>query len=250
MVLMNGSCSMDENRYERHYILEDFGMEGQAKLAKAKVLIVGVGGLGSPVAMYLASAGIGKLGLIDADVVDVTNLQRQIIHTESSVGVAKVESAKKRIMELNSEVEVETYDFFFDEKNAKNIAFGYDFVVDCADNNATKFLINDVCVALGKPFCHGSITKYDGRVFTHVPSTACYRCLFPEDPDPAEKRGVLGAAVGIIGSIQATEVIKYFTGVGELLTNSLLILDVRKMSFLKLRMKISDKCCCNDIQHI
>lgn len=238
---------MEENRYERHFLLEGFGREGQKKLASAKVLIVGVGGLGSPVAMYLASAGIGKLGLIDADVVDVTNLQRQIIHSESSVGVDKVISAKQRIKELNSETEVVTYNFFFDKKNADSIAKDYDFIVDCADNNRTKFLINDVCVRLRKPFCHGSITEYTGRVFTHLPSTACYRCLFDEEDEPPVKRGVVGASVGIIGSIQATEVIKYFTGIGELLTDSLLTFDVRTMKFLKLKIRTSSKCSCNDI---
>ena len=238
---------MEENRYERHFLLEGFGRDGQKKLSEAKVLIVGVGGLGSPVAMYLASAGIGKLGLIDADVVDATNLQRQIIHSESSVGVEKVVSAKKRISELNSETEVVTYNYFFDKDNADSIAKDYDFIVDCADNNRTKFLINDVCIRLRKPFCHGSITEYSGRVFTHLPSTACYRCLFDENEEPPAKRGVLGASVGIIGSIQATEVIKYFTGIGELLTNSLLTLDVRTMKFMRLNMKVSAKCSCNDI---
>lgn len=238
---------MVEHRYERHYILEGFGTEGQKRLAEAKVLIVGVGGLGSPVAMYLASAGIGKLGLIDADIVDVTNLQRQIIHTESSVGVEKVISAKNRIIELNSDIEIETYDFFIDDKNAENIIYHYDFIVDCADNNKTKFLINDICVKLHKPFCHGSITEFSGRVFTHLPSTACYRCLFEEEEEQTSKRGVIGASVGIIGSIQATEVIKYFTGVGELLTNSLLTLDVKTMNFMKFKMKISTKCRCNVI---
>lgn len=238
---------MEENRYERHFLLEGFGRDGQKKLADAKVLIVGVGGLGSPVAMYLASAGIGKLGLIDADVVDVTNLQRQIIHSESSVGVDKVISAKQRISELNSETEVVTYNFFFDKNNADSIAKDYDFIVDCADNNRTKFLINDVCVRLRKPFCHGSITEYSGRVFTHIPSTACYRCLFDEEDEHPVKRGVLGASVGIIGSIQATEVIKYFTGIGDLLTNSLLTLDVRTLKFLKFKIRTSVKCSCNDI---
>ncbi|MBQ0155566.1 MAG: HesA/MoeB/ThiF family protein, partial [Bacteroidales bacterium] len=232
---------MEESRYERHLLLDGFGRDGQDKLSKAKVLIVGVGGLGSPVAMYLAAAGIGKLGLIDADVVDVTNLQRQIIHNESSVGMDKVESARLRISELNSETEVETYNFFFDKENAEEIAKDYDFVVDCADNNPTKFLINDVCVKLQKPFCHGSITEFSGRVFTHLPSTACYRCLFDENNEPPAKRGVLGSSVGIIGSIQATEVIKYFTGVGELLTNSLLTLDVKTMSFMRFKMKPSSK---------
>lgn len=241
---------MEESRYERHFILDGFGRDGQKKLSEAKVLIVGLGGLGSPVAMYLASAGIGKLGLIDADVVDVTNLQRQIIHTESSVGVDKVESAKRRIAEMNSETEVETYNFFYDKENAETISQDYDFIVDCADNNPTKFLINDVCVKLHKPFCHGSITEFNGRVFTHIPSTACYRCLFDEDEEPSAKRGVIGASVGIIGSIQATEVIKYFTGVGDLLINSLLTLDVKTMSFMKLKMKPSSKCGCYDIQHI
>lgn len=237
---------MEENRYERHFLLDGFGCDGQEKLLNAKVLIVGVGGLGSPVAMYLASAGIGRLGLIDADVVDVTNLQRQVIHSESSVGVEKVVSAKQRIADLNSETEVITYDFFYDEKNAESITKDYDFVVDCADNNRTKFLINDVCVKLRKPFCHGSITEFSGRVFTHLPSTACYRCLFDEDDEPSKKRGVLGASVGIIGSIQATEVIKYFTGIGDLLTDSLLTLDVKTMNFSRFRMKVSAKCRCNE----
>ncbi len=238
---------MEENRYERHFLLEGFGYEEQSKLAQAKVLIVGVGGLGSPVAMYLASSGIGKLGLIDADVVDVTNLQRQIIHSESSVGVDKVISAKNRLFELNSETEIVTYNFFFEEDNAEALVEDYDFIVDCADNNKTKFLINDVCVKLKKPFCHGSITEFSGRVFTHLPSTACYRCIFEQNDEPSVKRGVIGSSVGIIGSIQATEVIKYFTGIGKLLTNSLLTLDVKSMSFMKLNIKVSGKCHCRDI---
>lgn len=238
---------MEDNRYERHFLLDDFGPEGQQRLTDAKVLIVGLGGLGSPVAMYLASAGIGELGLIDADVVDVTNLQRQIIHGETSVGVDKVISAKQRIAELNSDTKVKTYNFFFDTNNAESIAKDYDFIVDCADNNPTKFLINDVCVKLGKPFCHGSITEYSGRVFTHLPSTACYRCIFAEDSEPSQKRGVIGSSVGIIGSIQATEVIKYFTGIGELLTNTLLTLDVKTMKFMRFNIKKLAKCHCNDI---
>lgn len=236
---------MEKTRYERHFLLDGFGYEEQKKLSNAKVLIVGVGGLGSPVAMYLASAGIGKIGLIDADVVDVTNLQRQIIHIESSVGVEKVVSAKQRIEQLNSEIEVVTYSFFFDKDNAESLVNDYDFIVDCADNNPTKFLINDVCVKLNKPFCHGSITEFSGRVFTHLPSTACYRCLFAEDDSPSQKRGVIGASVGIIGSIQATEVIKYFTGLGEMLTNSLLTLDVLAMKFSRFNIKASAKCRCN-----
>lgn len=238
---------MVESRYERHFLLDGFKLEDQIKLANAKVLIVGVGGLGSPVAMYLASAGIGTLGLIDADVVDVTNLQRQIIHTETSVGVEKVISAKKRIEELNSNTIVETYNYFFNSDNAESITKKYDFIVDCADNNSTKFLINDVCVKLKKPFCHGSITEFNGRVFTHIPSTACYRCIFEEEQEYDAKRGVIGASVGIIGSIQATEVIKYFTGIGRLLTNSLLTLDVKTMSFMRFNVKTSAKCRCNDI---
>lgn len=238
--------NMEEHRYERHLILDGFGQEGQQKLSDAKVLIVGLGGLGSPVSMYLASAGIGQLGLIDADVVDVTNLQRQIVHIEKSVGIDKVISAKQRIEQLNSDVKVVTYNHFLDVDNADSIVNEYDFIVDCADNNPTKFLINDVCVKLKKPFCHGSITEYSGRVFTHLPSTACYRCLFEEDNEPTQKRGVIGASVGIIGSIQATEVVKYFTGIGKLLTDSLLMLDVKTMSFSKLNMKISAKCMCHN----
>lgn len=238
--------NMEGQRYERHFILDGFGQDGQKKLSDAKVLIVGLGGLGSPVSMYLASAGIGQLGLIDADVVDLTNLQRQIVHVESSIGIDKVISAKQKIVQLNSDVKVVTYNYFLDVDNADSIIKQYDFIVDCADNNPTKFLINDVCVKLKKPFCHGSITEYSGRVFTHLPSTACYRCLFEEDNEPTQKRGVIGASVGIIGSIQATEVVKYFTGIGKLLTDSLLMLDVKTMTFSKLNMKISEKCKCHN----
>ena len=185
-------------RYSRHILLQDVGVEGQEKLLKGKVLIVGAGGLGAPVAMYLAAAGVGTIGIVDADVVDLSNLQRQIIHFTADVDKPKVLSAKEKMEAINPDVKVVTYQEFLSANNALDIINNYDFVVDGTDNFPVKFLINDACVMAGKPFSHGGILRFHGQTFTHLPGTACYRCMFKEPPPvgsvpTCSQAGVLGA---------------------------------------------------------
>ena len=169
-------------RYSRHILLQDVGLEGQEKLLNAKVLIIGAGGLGSPVSLYLAAAGVGHIGIVDADVVDLSNLQRQVIHQTKDLGRPKVESAKEKMIGINPDVEVTTYHDFLDSHNAEEIIQPWDFIIDGTDNFPAKFLINDACVRLGKAFSHGGILRFQGQTFTHLPGTACYRCFFKEPP--------------------------------------------------------------------
>jgi molybdopterin/thiamine biosynthesis adenylyltransferase len=235
------------NRYSRHILLQDVGVEGQEKISNGKVLVVGAGGLGAPVAFYLAAAGVGTIGIIDGDVVDLSNLQRQIIHFTSDVGKAKVVSAKEKINQLNPDVHVVTYQTLLTAKNALEIIRNYDFVVDGTDNFPVKFLINDACVFAGKPFSHGGILRFEGQTLTYVPGAACYRCLF-HSPPPANavptcsQAGVLGAIAGMLGTIQAAEVLKYLTGAGKLLTDKLLSFNAKTMEFRTIKTKHSDKC--------
>lgn len=234
-------------RYSRHILLKDVGVEGQEKIMNARVLVVGAGGLGAPVSLYLAAAGIGRIGIVDADVVDLSNLQRQVIHFTKDVGIAKVESAKEKILALNPDVRVDTYHEFLDSSNAFDIIKDYDFIVDGTDNFPVKFLINDACVMAGKPFSHGGILRFNGQTFTHLPGTACYRCMFKEPPPPGavptcSQAGVLGAIAGMLGTIQAAETLKYFTGVGELLTNKLLTFDAKTMQFQTIKVKRYGSC--------
>jgi molybdopterin/thiamine biosynthesis adenylyltransferase len=234
-------------RYSRHILLQDVGVEGQEKINNGKVLIVGAGGLGSPVALYLAAAGVGTIGLIDGDVVDLSNLQRQIIHFTADVNKPKVLSAKEKINQLNPDVNVITYQALLTSENALDIIKDYDFLVDGTDNFPVKFLINDACVIAGKPFSHGGILRFDGQTFTYVPGTACYRCLFHSPPPPnavptCSQAGVLGAIAGMLGTIQAAETLKYLTGVGELLTNRLLSFNAKTMEFRTIKTKHSDNC--------
>lgn len=217
-------------------ILDGIGPEGQQKLLEGKVLIVGAGGLGSPLALYLAAAGVGTLGLVDGDVVSITNLQRQVIHTTTDVGRPKVESAAEKIHAINPDVNVLTYDYFLSEDNVMDLIRDYDFVIDGTDNFSPKYLINDACVMLGKAFCMGGINRYRGQLMTHVPGTACYRCLFPEPPAKEDVEtcamvGVLGSIAGICGTLQATECIKFITRHGELLTDAFLTFDATTMQF-------------------
>jgi molybdopterin/thiamine biosynthesis adenylyltransferase len=235
------------NRYSRHILLQDVGVEGQEKISNGKVLIVGAGGLGAPIAFYLAAAGVGTIGVIDGDVVDLSNLQRQIIHFTPDVGKPKVISAKEKINLLNPDVQVITYQTLLTSENALEIIRDYDFVVDGTDNFPVKFLINDACVIAGKPFSHGGILRFDGQTLTYVPGTACYRCLFHSPPPPdsvptCSQAGVLGAIAGMLGTIQAAEVLKYLTGTGELLTNKLLSFNAKTMEFRTIKTKRSDKC--------
>lgn len=234
-------------RYNRHLILDGIGREGQEKLLKAKVLVVGAGGLGSPVLMYLAAAGVGTLGIADGDVVSITNLQRQIIHTTASIGSPKVDTAEVSIKALTPDVNMIKHDTFLTEDTIAEVVKDYDFVIDGTDNFSIKYLINDSCVMAGKAFCMGGITRFKGQLMTHVPGSACYRCLFPEPPaqknvETCSMTGVLGSIAGICGTLMATEAIKYITGAGELLTDTLLTFDALTMNFQKMKF-VKDEMC-------
>lgn len=228
---------VDKDRYARHLLLDQVGIEGQERLLASKVLIVGAGGLGAPAAMYLAAAGVGTVGIADDDRVELSNLQRQIIHTTDSVGEKKVESARQTIRRLNPDIHVETYAVRVTRENVMEIMEPYDFIVEAADNFETKFLINDACVAGKKPFCHGGVCRFEGQLMTYVPGQGpCYRCIFEEVPEPsdaAESRalGILGVIPGIIGSLQGLEALKYLLGTGTLMTGRMLVFDGLAMKF-------------------
>ena len=231
------------DRYARHLILPEVGVEGQAKLGRAAVLIVGAGGLGSPAALYLAAAGVGRLGLIDFDRVDATNLHRQILYGTSDVGRPKLEAASARLGDLNTEIAIETHEGPLTSENALQLFARYDIILDGTDNFATRYLVNDACVLLGKPNVYGSIFRFDGQASIFAaPNGPCYRCLYPEPP-PAHlvpscaEAGVLGVLPGIIGIIQATEAIKLIVGIGEPLIGRLLLFDALQMSFRTLRVQ-------------
>lgn len=235
-------------RYNRNMLIEGFGAEGQQKLKASKVLVIGAGGLGSPVILYLAAVGVGMIGIVDNDRVNLSNLQRQILHHTPDLSHYKVDSAQTKVNALNPEVEIVTYPELFLPGNAEELLSGYDFVVDCCDNYFTKFLINDVCVKLHKPYSHGAVLSMKGEVMTVVPGSACYRCAFPESPQDgsmptAADVGILGAVAGIVGSIQAAEAVKYLVGMGGLLTDKLLVVDARSMAFYTLKVKKSKNCC-------
>jgi len=224
-------------RYSRHIILKEVGGKGQRKLLDGSVLIIGAGGLGSPAALYLAAAGVGTVGIADADVVAVSNLQRQVIHHTPDLGKPKVESARERMEAINPDVKVVTYKSWVRADNIAGIIEGYDFVIDGTDNFAAKFLINDACVLAGKPYSHGGILHFIGQTMTVLPGESpCYRCIFPNPPPPGAiptcaQAGVLGVLPGTIGTIQATEAIKFLLGVGKLLTGRLLMYDAEGMDF-------------------
>lgn len=235
----------DYSRYLRHTMLPGFGREGQEKLLRGSVLIVGAGGLGSPCALYLAAAGVGHIGVADGDAVSLSNLQRQIAHFTADVGSNKALSAAGKMRQLNPDVEVSTYTTFLTAENAGEIIQGYDFVLDCTDSTASKYLVNDACIQAGRAFCCGGVAEYGGQVMTHVPGSACYRCLFPEPPAEAVQggaRGVLGPAVGLMGSVQAAEAVKYLTGTGRLLTDSVLLFDTLGMDFRRIGMARNAAC--------
>lgn len=236
-----------QRRYSRHLILDGIGREGQERLLESRVLIVGAGGLGSPVALYLAAAGVGTLGLADGDMVSLSNLQRQVMHRTADTSTPKVDSAERAIHDLNPDVKVEKYPFYLDEDSILDVVRHYDFVIDGTDNFAIKYLINDACLMAGKAFCMGGISRFTGQLMTHVPGTACYRCLFPEPVAPGEAEtcavtGVLGSIAGICGTLQATEAIKYLTGAGQLLTDSLLTFDALTMQFSRLSFQRHPAC--------
>lgn len=224
-------------RYSRHLLLREIGPEGQEKLLNARVLVIGAGGLGAPALMYLAASGVGTLGIADDDDIELSNMQRQIIHSSKAVGTSKAESAKKRVLEINPDVRTVVYHERMVADTISDIIKEYDFVIDGVDNFPTKFLINDACVLAKKPFCHGGIREFNGQVMTYVPEKGpCYRCIFEEIPraDVAEscsKAGVVGSLPGVIGSLQALEAQKYLLGTGELLTGRMLTFDGLSMKF-------------------
>lgn len=223
-------------RYCRHILLKEVGIEGQEKILAGKVLIIGTGGLGAPAALYLAAAGVGTIGIADGDVVDVTNLQRQVIHFTPDVGKPKVDSAQEKMRQINPGVNVVTYPERLFAHTIAGIIKDYDFVIDGTDNFAAKFLINDACVFAQKPFSHGGILRFDGQTLTYVPGSTCYRCVFnappPKNAVPTcSQAGVLGPVAGMLGTIQAAEALKYLTGTGQLLTDRLLTFNALSMSF-------------------
>ncbi len=235
-------------RYRRHVTMPEVGIEGQKKLKASRVLIVGAGGLGSPVALYLAAAGVGQLGIVDFDAVDVSNLQRQILHSTRDVGHAKVDSAKERISAMNPHVQVETYQTQLSADNAMGIISQYDVVVDGTDNFPTRYLVNDACVLLKKPSVYGSIFRFEGQasVFSTV-TGPCYRCLYSEPPPPGlvpncAEAGVLGVLPGIIGTIQAAETLKILMGIGSTLIGRLLLFDALAMQFREMKLRKNPDC--------
>jgi sulfur-carrier protein adenylyltransferase/sulfurtransferase len=235
-------------RYSRHLIIPDVGVEGQRRLKGARVLMVGAGGLGSPIGLYLAAAGVGTLGLVEFDVVDVTNLQRQVIHGTKDVGRKKVESARDRIHDVNPHVEVIPYDTQLTSANALEIMRGYDLVVDGTDNFATRYLVNDACVLLGIPNVYGSIFRFEGQATVFCTADGpCYRCLYPEPPPPGlvpscAEGGVLGVLPGLLGLVQATEAVKLIVGAGEPLVGRLLLVDALRMEFRTMKLRKDPRC--------
>lgn len=235
-------------RYSRHIILTEVGGKGQKKIGQAKVLIVGAGGLGSPIALYLAAAGVGTLGLIDADVVDLSNLQRQIIHHTSDIGRPKVLSAQEKMVAINSDVKVVPYQENLDADNALKIFNDFDYVIDGTDNFPAKFLINDAAHFSKKPLIHGGILRFEGQLFTILPGTsACYRCIFPEPPPAGliptcQEAGVLGALAGLIGTLQGTEVLKLILGIGKPLTDRILKYDALRTQFREIPIRRNPNC--------
>jgi adenylyltransferase/sulfurtransferase len=234
-------------RYSRHLIMPQVGSAGQRKIIEGSALIIGAGGLGSPVALYLALAGLGKIGIVDFDVVDLSNLQRQILHQTDDIGKPKVQSARETLLEHNPNINVVTHEAPITSDNAFEIISQYDMVVNGADNFATRYLVNDACYLLKKPLIDGSILMFDGQATTYIPGKGCYRCLYPAPPPPGlvpscAEAGVLGAMCSTIGSIQATEVLKLVLGVGEPLVNRLLLYDALSIEFRTVKVRRDPEC--------
>jgi sulfur-carrier protein adenylyltransferase/sulfurtransferase len=243
------NLSPDEiKRYSRHLIMPEVGMDGQRRLKAGSVLCIGAGGLGSPAAMYLAAAGIGRIGIVDFDVVDFSNLQRQLLHGTSDVGTSKNESAKRRLSDLNPHVQIDTYETLLTSQNALDLFKDYDVILDGTDNFPTRYLVNDACVLTGKPNAYGSIFRFEGQASVFATKDGpCYRCLYPEPPPPGlvpscAEGGVLGVLPGIIGVIQATETLKLITGIGEPLIGRFMIYDALKMKFRELKLRKDPEC--------
>lgn len=240
-------------RYSRQIILPNVGGKGQESIMKAKVLVIGTGGLGAPCSFYLAAAGVGKIGLVDSDNVELNNLQRQIVHITNDVGIPKVESGKKRLVALNPDIEVVTYPLRLDSTNILGIIKDYDIIVDGSDNFPTRFLVNDACVLSKKPLVHAGIFRYDGQIMTILPGSGpCYRCLFPEPPPPGavpscQEGGILGAVAGVMGVLQANEVLKFILNTGELLSGRLLIFNALDSTFRTVKVPRDRDCfVCSD----
>jgi molybdopterin/thiamine biosynthesis adenylyltransferase/rhodanese-related sulfurtransferase len=235
-------------RYSRHLMIPDVGLKGQEKLKSASVLIVGLGGLGSPISLYLAAAGIGRLGLVDFDVVDESNLQRQVVHGSKTVGVPKVESARQRLQDLNPMIEIETFQEYFSSENANRIADDFDIIIDGSDNFSTRYLVNDYCVLNNKPFVYGSIYQFEGQVSVFAAQEGpCYRCIFPTPPPPGlvptcGEGGVFGVLPGTIGTMQATEAIKLILDIGEPAIGKLFLYDALDLSLQKIKLKKNPSC--------
>jgi len=249
---MDLNFSEDEiQRYARHILLREIGGTGQAKLRAAKVLIVGAGGLGSPLALYLAAAGIGTIGLIDADILELSNLQRQIAHTTARIGGSKVESAAQAMRDLNPLIAIQTHNFRLDESNVAALIAGYDIICDGTDNFATRFLLADACVAAQKTLISAAVLRFEGQLATFKPHEdpegPCYRCLYPEPPPEGlvpscSEAGVLGAVTGVMGTLQATEVLKEICGIGVSMSGWLLSWDALSMEFRKIRLRKDPAC--------
>ncbi len=234
-------------RYSRHIIMSDVGSVGQRKLIQSKALILGAGGLGSPSAIYLALAGVGTIGLVDFDVVEISNLQRQVLHHTADIGRPKIQSAKDNILAYNPDVNVVLHEVRLESDNAREIISQYDMVINGADNFATRYLVNDACYLEGKPLIDGSILIFDGQSTVFIPGQGCYRCLFPSPPPPGmvpncAEAGVLGALTGLVGSIQATEALKLMIGIGESLSSRLLLIDALSMNFREVKIKRNPNC--------
>ena len=235
-------------RYSRHIILPEVGGSGQQKMLEARVLLLGAGGLGSPAAYYLAAAGIGNLGIVDFDRVDLSNLQRQIIHSTERIGMLKTESAKKTIEALNPDVNISLYNERLDSSNIMNLIEGYDYIVDGSDNFPTRYLVNDACIMRNKTLIHGSIYRFEGQVTVFKPGDGpCYRCLYPEPPPPGmvpncQEGGVLGVLAGVIGNLQVVEVLKLVLGIGKTLVGKLLLYDALNAEFRNLRLRRDANC--------
>ena len=242
-----GLSEAQRQRYKRHIVMKDVGVQGQEKICASKVLIIGLGGIGSPAALYLAAAGVGTLGLADGDKVDASNLQRHIIHSTADIDRLKTVSARDRVAAINPDVKVVTHDTWVEGPNIADIIKGYDFVIDGTDNFVAKFLINDACVLGKKPFSHGGVMAFEAQTLTYVPGSTCYRCIFSGPPPvgampTCAEMGVFGAVVGILGAIQATETLRYIVGTGDLLVNRLLRFDAQGMTFRTVNFQRNRDC--------
>ncbi len=240
----------EQTRYRGHLSLCEIDFAGQEKLARSRVLVVGAGGLGSPVSLYLAAAGVGNITLLDADRVSLSNLQRQIIHTTTDIGRPKVESAAEKLRAINPGVSVNPLDVMLSDDNAAEIMGAHDIIIDCTDNLPTRLLINDTCVSLGKTMVFGAVSRFSGQVFSHVPGSACYRCIFdpsttsPEADLPCAINGILNTVVGVTGTLQATEAVKLIVGTGDALINRILTFDAVTMTFNTFAISPIDGCIC------